>query len=141
MSSQSYSLANIVKTLEEASRGNKVYTHISKYLFAWNFPSNVGPYERYNVIYRDVYELVELYDDVQIKYFNNIEFQVDSKEKIGELFSSLGLFVQLKINKIKIKIKAILLLELKEMLIAHSFQKLGFQFSTLARGFGVQISY
>ena len=45
------------------------------------FPSDVGPHERYNVIYRDVYELVELYDDVQRKYFNNIEFQQSTTQE------------------------------------------------------------
>lgn len=42
----------------------------------WNFPANVGPYERYSVTYRNVYETVNLVDSVvQQKYFNGIEFQ------------------------------------------------------------------
>ena len=64
------------------SYGHPVNSLTRSRFWRWNFPSGVGPYERYNVIYRDVYELVELYDDVQIKYFNNIEFQAKYHPRI-----------------------------------------------------------
>jgi hypothetical protein len=45
-------------------------------LWRWNFPANVGPYSRYSVTYRDVYETVNLKDSIPtIKHFNGIEFQ------------------------------------------------------------------
>lgn len=48
------------------------------------FPSNVGPYDRYSVIYRDVYETVNLTDDssgvaVNKKYFSVFEPQIKFK--------------------------------------------------------------
>ena len=64
------------------SYGHPVNSLTRSRFWRWNFPSNVGPYERYNVIYRDVYELVELYDDIQIKHFNNIEFQAKYHPRI-----------------------------------------------------------
>ncbi len=46
----------------------------------WTFPTNVGPYDRYSVIYRDVYETVNLTDDslgivVNPKRFSGLEIQ------------------------------------------------------------------
>ena len=64
------------------SFGHPVNSLTRSRFWRWNFPNGVGPYERYNVIYRDVYELVELYDDVQRKYFNNIEFQAKYHPRI-----------------------------------------------------------
>lgn len=56
-------------------------------MWRWVFPSNVGPYERYNVIYRDVYEVVNLSDDssgqvVNKKFFNIFEPQVKYTTKV-----------------------------------------------------------
>lgn len=55
----------------------------------WRFayPSNVGPYDRYSVIFRDIYETVNLSDDssgvaVYKKYFSVIEPQVKYKTKL-----------------------------------------------------------
>ena len=45
-------------------------------LWRWNFPQDVGPYSRYSVTYRDVYETVHLKDSIPTKKnFNGIEFQ------------------------------------------------------------------
>ncbi|MCB0760030.1 MAG: hypothetical protein KDC12_00815 [Flavobacteriales bacterium] len=68
--------------------GNKItYGHTINGLtmsrfWRWSFPSNVGPYSRTSVLYRGVFETVELTDlgdngdVVHDKYFNNIEAQV-----------------------------------------------------------------
>lgn len=55
----------------------------------WRFayPSNVGPYDRYSVIFRDVYETVYLSDDssgiaVNKKFFSVIEPQLKFKSKL-----------------------------------------------------------
>ena len=51
----------------------------------WSFPANVGPYNRTSVLFRGVYETVNLTDladngdVVNDKYFNNIEAQVKYK--------------------------------------------------------------
>lgn len=51
----------------------------------WSFPSNVGPYNRTSVLYRGVFETVNLTDldasgqVVNDKYFNNMEAQVKYK--------------------------------------------------------------
>lgn len=51
-------------------------------IWRWNFPTNVGPYNRYNVIFRDVYELMQITDTVVPKKFNVMEFQVKYHDKI-----------------------------------------------------------
>ncbi len=55
----------------------------------WRFayPTNVGPYDRYSVIFRDVYETVYLSDDssgiaVNKKYFSVLEPQLKFKSKL-----------------------------------------------------------
>jgi len=74
------SLANGIGAEIEALSNQISYSHPVNGLtrsrfWRWNFPSAVGPYGRYNVIYRDVYELLELDSAVQ-KKFNVLEFQV-----------------------------------------------------------------
>lgn len=66
----------------QISIGHPVNNLTRSRFWRWNFPTNVGPYDRYNVIYRDVYELVELTDEVRVKYFNNIELQAKYHPKI-----------------------------------------------------------
>ena len=50
-------------------------------MWRWTFPTEVGPYSRYNKIFRDAYEKVNLMDTVA-KRFNTIEFQLKSKIKL-----------------------------------------------------------
>jgi len=56
-------------------------------MWRYLFPSEVGPYGNYNVIFRDVYEVVNLADDssgiaVNKKHFNVFEPQVKYKAKV-----------------------------------------------------------
>ncbi len=55
-------------------------------LWRWNFPADVGPYGRQSVVYRDVYETVNLNTDlavVQKKSFASIEAQGKFKTRIA----------------------------------------------------------
>ncbi len=61
----------------------------------WNFTPNVGPYDRYSVVYRDAYETVNLSDDedgvaVNRKHFTTMELQ--SKYKTTLLNRELYFF-------------------------------------------------
>lgn len=78
---------------ELEARSNQItYSHPVNQLtrsrmWRWNFPTGVGPYERYNVVFRDAYELVQLTDDslgqvVNAKKFNVIELQGKYNTKI-----------------------------------------------------------
>jgi hypothetical protein len=54
----------------------------------WDFPTDVGPYGRYDKVYRDAYQTVELTDDslgfaVNPKKFNAIEVHAKYKTKIA----------------------------------------------------------
>jgi len=81
------SLANGISSELEALSNRISYGHPVNQLtrsrfWRWNFPSNVGAYQRYNVIFRDVYEVVEL-PELVAKHFNVIEGQAKYKGKIG----------------------------------------------------------
>jgi len=78
---------------ELEARSNQItYSHPVNQLtrsrmWRWNFPTGVGPYERYNVVFRDAYELVQLTDDslgqvINPKKFSVIEFQAKYNTKI-----------------------------------------------------------
>lgn len=67
--------------------GHRINQFSRSRLWRWQFPANVGPYNRYSVIYRDTYETVNLTDDlfgevVHKKYFNNLEVQLKYKPKL-----------------------------------------------------------
>ena len=51
-------------------------------MWRWNFPQNVGPYNRYNVIFRDAYERMEVKDTMVAKKFNTIEIQAKYKTRL-----------------------------------------------------------
>ncbi|HAE12910.1 MAG TPA: hypothetical protein DCG24_01695 [Bacteroidetes bacterium] len=56
-------------------------------MWRWLFPAEVGPYQRYSVIYRDVYETVNLFDDssgvvINKKFFSVFEPQVKYHSKV-----------------------------------------------------------
>ncbi|MFT7591792.1 MAG: hypothetical protein ACI9UJ_001721 [bacterium] len=65
------------------SYGHPVNQLTRSRFWRWNFPTNVGAYGRYNVIFRDVYEVVELTDSFVAKKFNVIEIQAKYQGKIG----------------------------------------------------------
>ncbi len=48
----------------------------------WTFPTEVGPYSRYNKIYRDVYDRLKL-SDTTAKRFNTLEFQAKYKCRLN----------------------------------------------------------
>lgn len=81
------------------SYGNSVNSLTRSRFWRWNFVSNVGPYERYNVIYRDVYQLVQLTDELQRKHFNNIELQAKYHPSI--LNSKLYAFFLSKMSSVQ----------------------------------------
>jgi hypothetical protein len=58
------------------SYGHPVNQLTRSRFWRWNFPTQVGPYQRYNVIYRDVYETVEVLDTSVAKKFNVMELQM-----------------------------------------------------------------
>ncbi len=82
------SVANgISKELEGISNrisyGHPVNQLTRSRFWRWNFPTDVGAYGRYNVIFRDVYEVVELKDSFVAKDFNVIEVQAKYEGRIG----------------------------------------------------------
>ncbi len=48
----------------------------------WGFPSNVGPYDNLNKVYRGVYETVQITDSLSAKGFNSIEVNYKADLKI-----------------------------------------------------------
>jgi hypothetical protein len=67
----------------QISYGHPVNQLTRSRFWRWNFPTNVGAYGRYNVIFRDVYEIVELSDTFVAKKFNVMEVQAKYSGKIG----------------------------------------------------------
>lgn len=56
-------------------------------IWRWNFPTEVGPYDRYNVAFRDVFDLIQLKDDslgtvVNPKRFSVMEVQAKYQTKL-----------------------------------------------------------
>ncbi|MFT4752766.1 MAG: hypothetical protein ACI85Q_000300 [Salibacteraceae bacterium] len=54
----------------------------------WNFPQNVGPYQRYDKVYRDAYQKVTVTDDslgfsLNPKKFNQLEIHAKYRTKLG----------------------------------------------------------
>lgn len=71
----------IERVSNQITIGHPVNQLVRSRMWRWNFPSQVGPYNRYSDIYRDVYQTITLSDDssgvvVYDKYFNNAELQV-----------------------------------------------------------------
>ena len=69
----------------------------------WGFPSEVGPYQRYNAIYRDVFDRINLSDDssgvvLNEKHFNTAELQIKYKNKF--LGRDVFVFSLLQMNSV-----------------------------------------
>lgn len=77
ISSEIKGLSNMI------SYGHPVNQLTRSRFWRWNFPTDVGAYGRYNVIFRDVYEIVELSDSFVAKKFNVMEVQAKYTGKIG----------------------------------------------------------
>lgn len=80
--------AEIAAISNSISYGNPINRLTRSRFWRFNFPQVVGPYGRYNVIFRDTYQTVNLFDDssgvaVNRKFFNNLEAQLKYKSKIG----------------------------------------------------------
>lgn len=67
----------------QISYGHPVNQLTRSRFWRWTFPTGVGPYSRYNVIFRDVYELVNISDSAVAKKFNVIEFQMKYHGKVA----------------------------------------------------------
>jgi hypothetical protein len=70
------------------SYGHQVNTLTRSRFWRWNFPANVGPYGRENVVYRSTYEVAGVYNGTDTltrerafnkKHFNNLEVQMRYK--------------------------------------------------------------
>lgn len=82
-----------ISTEIDSSNNTITFSHFVNQLtrsrfWRWNFPQNVGPYQRYNVVYRDAFQQVTLTDDslgaaVNTKKFNNLEVHAKYRTKLG----------------------------------------------------------
>jgi len=82
------SIANGFSTELEAlssqvSFGHPVNQLTRSRFWRWNFPTGVGPYNRYNVIFRDVYEILTIDGPPTAKKFNVMEVQGKYKGLLG----------------------------------------------------------
>lgn len=82
------SIANgIAEELEALSNqisfGHPVNQLTRSRFWRWNFPTGVGPYNRYNVIFRDIYEIATISGDPVAKRFNVLELQGKYKSLIN----------------------------------------------------------
>jgi hypothetical protein len=77
----------------EAFQNRLTYSHLINQLtrsrfWRWQFPLNVGPYGRYDKVYRDAYQKVVLTDDslgfsTNPKKFNQLEVHAKYRTKLG----------------------------------------------------------
>lgn len=77
----------------EAFQNRITYSHFVNQLtrsrfWRWNFPANVGPYQRYDKVYRDAYQKVEVTDDslgvsVNPKKFTQLEIHGKYRTKLN----------------------------------------------------------
>lgn len=82
-----------VSTEIEAFQNRITFSHYVNQLtrsrfWRWEFPQNVGPYERYDKVYRDAYQKVTVTDDslgisVNPKKFNQLEIHAKYRTKLG----------------------------------------------------------
>jgi hypothetical protein len=82
-----FSAANGIGSELQAYTNTISYTHPVNQLtrsrfWRWDFPVNVGPYNRYNVLFRDVYQKVNIQGPPIIKHFNTMELQAKYHGKV-----------------------------------------------------------
>ena len=88
-----WSLGYGVATEIEAFQNTLTFTHfVNQFtrarLWRWTFPSNVGPYGRYNKIYRDAFQTVKVTDDnmgdiVRTRKFNQVAVHGKYRTKLA----------------------------------------------------------
>jgi len=81
------SAAEIIPQSTQLSFSHSVNRLTRSRFWRFNFPQNVGPYNRYSVLFRDTYETINLSDDssgvaVNKKFFNTIETQLKYKTRL-----------------------------------------------------------
>ncbi|MCB9245055.1 MAG: hypothetical protein H6606_01380 [Flavobacteriales bacterium] len=67
---------------DQISFGHPVNQLTRSRFWRWNFPTGVGPYNRYNVIFRDIYEIARISGGPVAKRFNVMEIQGKYKSLI-----------------------------------------------------------
>jgi hypothetical protein len=87
------SSSEIIPAAAVITYGHPVNQYTRSRFWRWEFPADIGPYQRYSDIFRDMYETVNLSDDssgivVNKKYFNVMEGQFKYRTKVSghELF-------------------------------------------------------
>lgn len=78
-----YSVASeIIGLSDKITYGHPANNLALSRFWRWGFPSNVGPYQNLNKIYRGVYETVQITDSISAKGFNSIEVSYKGKMKL-----------------------------------------------------------
>jgi hypothetical protein len=78
-----YSMASeIIAASDHITYGHPANSLQLSRFWRWDFPTQVGPYDNLNKIYRNVYETVYITDSVSAKGFNSIEVNYKSKWKL-----------------------------------------------------------
>lgn len=75
--------AEIDALSSQVSFGHPVNQLTRSRFWRWNFPTGVGPYNRYNVIFRDVYEILTIAGPPIAKKFNVMEVQAKYRGLLG----------------------------------------------------------
>lgn len=83
-----WSLGYGVASEIEAFQNSLTFTHFVNQLirarfWRWDFPSDIGPYGRYDKIYRDAFQTVKITDGVATRKFNQIAAHGKYRTKIG----------------------------------------------------------
>ncbi len=104
MSSEIEALSNSI------AYGHPVNQLTRSRLWRWNFPQEVGPYSRYSVAFRDVFETLNLTNDVngvpaETKKFSTVELQAKYKVNLGT--KPLYLFYLGRYNSVQPKLSPI----------------------------------
>ena len=78
-----YSMANEMEALSnQITYGHPANNLALSRFWRWGFPTNVGPYNNINKVYRSVYETMEITDSITAKGFNSIEVSYKTFTKI-----------------------------------------------------------
>ncbi len=87
--SAGYGVSSEIKAFQNRITYSHFVNQLTRSRFwRWDFPTNVGPYQRYDKAYRDAYQKVTVTDDslgvaVNSKKFNQLELHAKYRSKIG----------------------------------------------------------